>query len=58
MSYLNFKSEYDRFPKTKIKGHKAFCGYEEIYHELNKTGESTIVWLTSPLFTGISSSFK
>ena len=36
MSYLNFKSEYDRFPKTTIKNHKAFCGYDEIYHELNK----------------------
>lgn len=35
MSYLNFKSEYDRFPKTTIKNHKAFHGYDEIYHELN-----------------------
>lgn len=44
MSYLNFKSEYDRFPKTKIKGHKAFCGYEEIYHELNKKiNDSSVV---------------
>ena len=36
MSYLNFKSDYDCFPKTKIKEHKAFHGYDEIYHELNK----------------------
>lgn len=36
MSYLNFKSEYDRFPKTKIKNHKAFHGYDAIYQELNK----------------------
>lgn len=36
MSYLNFKSEYDRFPKTTIKNHKAFHGYDEIYHELNR----------------------
>ena len=36
MSYLNFKSEYDRFPKTTIKNHKAFRGYDEIYCELNK----------------------
>ena len=44
MSYLNFKSEYDCFPKTKIKGHKAFCGYEEIYKELNqKINNSSIV---------------
>lgn len=35
MSYLNFKSEYDRFPKTTIKNHRAFHGYDEIYHELN-----------------------
>jgi hypothetical protein len=35
VSYLNFKSEYDRFPKTTIKNHKAFRGYDEIYHELN-----------------------
>lgn len=36
MSYLNFKSEYDRSPKTTIKNHKAFRGYDEIYHELNR----------------------
>ena len=35
MSYLNFKSEYDRFPKTEVKNHKAFRGYDEIYRELN-----------------------
>lgn len=35
MSYLNFKSEYNRFPKTTIKNHKAFRGYDEIYRELN-----------------------
>lgn len=36
MSYLNFKSEYDRFPKTTIKNHRAFHGYDAIYQELNK----------------------
>ena len=36
MSYLNFKSEYDRFPKTTIKNHSAFHGYDAIYQELNK----------------------
>ena len=35
MSYLNFKSEYDRFPKTEVKNHKAFRGYDVIYRELN-----------------------
>ena len=34
MSYLNFKSEYNRFPSTKIQGHRAFCGYDAIYEEL------------------------
>lgn len=34
MSYLNFKSEYDRFPKTTIKNHRAFHGYDAIYQEL------------------------
>mgnify|MGYP002768254929 FL=1 len=36
MSYLNFKSEYDCFPKTTIKNHRAFHGYDAIYQELNK----------------------
>lgn len=44
MSYLNFKSEYDRFPKTTIKNHKAFRGYDEIYQELNqKINNSSVV---------------
>lgn len=44
MSYLNFKSDYDCFPKTKIKEHKAFCGYDEIYRELNKKiNDSSVV---------------
>ena len=44
MSYLNFKSEYDCFPKTTIKNHKAFRGYEEIYKKLNeKINNSSVV---------------
>lgn len=44
MIYLNFKSDYDCFPKTKIKEHKAFCGYDEIYRELNKKiNDSSVV---------------
>lgn len=44
MSYLNFKSEYDCFPKTTIKNHKAFRGYYEIYQELNqKINNSSVV---------------
>ena len=34
MSYLNFKSKYDKFPKTLIKGHKAITGYDAIKEEL------------------------
>lgn len=35
MSYLNFESKYDKYPKTKIKDHKAIRGYDEIYKELS-----------------------
>lgn len=34
MKYLNFKSKYDKFPATKIAGHKAISGYENIAKEL------------------------
>ena len=34
MKYLKFKSQYDKFPKTKIYGYKAFEGYESIVEEL------------------------
>lgn len=36
MSYLNFESKYEKFPKTKMKGHHAICGYENIKEELKK----------------------
>lgn len=36
MSYLNFESKYEKFPKTKMKGHSAVCGYENIKEELKK----------------------
>ena len=45
MSYLNFKSEYDRFPKTTIKNHRAFHGYDAIYQELNKKRLCHNKWL-------------
>ena len=35
MSYLNFKSEYDCFPKNKMDDN-AFVGYDEIYKELKR----------------------
>lgn len=35
MSYLNFESKYDKFPKTKIKNHMAIRGYDAIYEELS-----------------------
>ena len=44
MSYLNFKSQYDHFPSTKIKGHQAFCGYDAIYEELqSKVKDSSVL---------------
>lgn len=44
MSYLNFKSKYDKFPKTVIENHKAICGYENIANELKtKLNENSIV---------------
>lgn len=44
MSYLNFKSQYDRFPSTKIKGHKAYLGYDAIYEELkSKTNDDSVL---------------
>ena len=33
MSYISFKSEYDRFPKTVMEDY-VYCGYDEIYSEL------------------------
>lgn len=33
MSYISFKSEYDRFPKTVMEDY-AYCGYDEMYSEL------------------------
>ena len=35
MKYLNFKSQYDKYPSTKIENHIAIRGYEEIAKELN-----------------------
>ena len=37
--YLKFKSQYDKFPKTKVENHSAFVGYKNIANELNKTLE-------------------
>ena len=44
MSYLNFKSQYNRFPSTKIEGHKAYLGYDAIYEELKtKVNDSSVL---------------
>ncbi len=46
MSYLNFKSKYDKFPKTKIEGHHAICGYVNIAKTLlEKVENDTIIVL-------------
>lgn len=34
MTYLNFQSKYEKYPKTVIKGHHAVCGYEAIKNAL------------------------
>ncbi|MGM9913483.1 class I mannose-6-phosphate isomerase [Floccifex sp.] len=44
MSYLNFKSKYDKFPMKKIYNHHAFHGYDEIKQELqSKITENCIL---------------
>ena len=30
MKYLKFKSQYNKYPSTKVENHIAICGYEEI----------------------------
>ena len=55
-----FVSYYEK--RFAIPGSANKYGLKELHDYLKSnnynTGESTIVWLTSPLFTGISSSFK
>lgn len=44
MSYLNFKSKYEKHPSTAIKGHHAICGYDAIQKELEtKVSENTVL---------------
>lgn len=44
MSYLNFKSKYVKHPKTKVTGHTAICGYENIKKELlSKINKNCVV---------------
>ncbi|NBK97266.1 MAG: mannose-6-phosphate isomerase [Erysipelotrichia bacterium] len=44
MSYLNFKSKYEKFSKTKMEGYHAICGYEKIKEELlSKIKKDTIL---------------
>lgn len=37
MTYLDFKSKYDKYPTTKVDSYGAICGYEKIIEELKKT---------------------
>lgn len=37
MTYLDFKSKYDKYPTTKVGSYGAICGYEKIIEELKKT---------------------
>ena len=36
MKYLKFKSQYNKYPSTKVENHIAICGYEEIAEKLNE----------------------
>ena len=36
MKYLKFKSQYNKYPSTKVENHIAICGYEEIAKKLNE----------------------
>ena len=46
MSYLNFKSTYEKHPSTAIKGHHAVCGYDKIKEELASkiNGDTVLVF--------------
>ncbi len=46
MSYLNFKSTYEKHPSTAIKGHYAVCGYGKIKEELASkiNGDTVLVF--------------
>ena len=56
MKYLKFKSQYNKYPSTKVENHIAICGYEEIAKKLNeqlkynnKKGENSF----SPFYIGL-----
>ena len=52
MAFLNFTSKYDKEPKTKISGHKAFHGYDAIAEEL-KTKINGDTVLTFDYYVGV-----
>ena len=52
MAFLNFTSKYDKEPKTKISGHKAFHGYDAIAKEL-KTKINGDTVLTFDYYVGV-----
>lgn len=45
MSYINFKSEYDKYPETSVEGFdaEAFSGWRDIVRQLNKKVENALV---------------
>ena len=45
MSYLNFRSEYDKYPETAVKGFdsEAFSVWEDIVRQLNKKVDKALV---------------
>ena len=36
MKYLNFKSQYNKFPHTKVENHTVICGYDKIANKINE----------------------
>lgn len=36
MKYLNFKSQYNKFPHTNVENHTVICGYDKIANKINE----------------------
>lgn len=54
MEYLKFKSQYDKFPKTRIDNHKAIRGYLDICDKLNEIIKNNNI-ITFEFYPGVDS---
>lgn len=54
MEYLKFKSQYDKFPKTRIDNHKAIRGYLDICDKLNEIIKNKNI-ITFEFYPGVDS---